>query len=203
MLLIAHGSRQQAANDDLHELVARIAAKGTHPIVEGCFLELAEPDVPTSGERCIARGATRVLMVPYFLSAGVHLQRDLTSGARRSSACRYPDKVEFRLGPPLGPHPLLDDLVAARIQELDPGGPPARRGSRLLNKLGFSRHDVDKWRLPARDEDGKEKKPTGRGHPGRPEQHDRPRARVRMNRFDVDGADVDPVGAAYDEQSTE
>jgi len=118
VLLIAHGSRQQAANDDLHELAARFAARGTYPIVEGCFLELAEPNLPAGGDRCVARGATRVLMVPYFLSAGVHLQRDLTS-ARDQLSRRYPE-IEFRLGPPLGPHPLLDDLVAARIRELDP-----------------------------------------------------------------------------------
>jgi len=117
VLLIAHGSRQQAANDDLHELSARFAAGGTYPIVEHCFLELAEPDLPTGGDRCVARGATRVLMVPYFLSAGVHLERDLTS-ARAELSRRYPD-VEFRLGPPLGPHALLDDLVATRIRELD------------------------------------------------------------------------------------
>jgi len=118
VLLIAHGSREQTANDDLHELVARFAAGGTYPIVEGCFLELAEPDLPAGGDRCVARGATRVLMVPYFLSSGVHLQHDLTS-ARDKLSRRYPD-AEFRLGPPLGPHPLLDDLVAARIRELDP-----------------------------------------------------------------------------------
>ncbi len=127
VLLIAHGSRQQAANDDLHELVARIAAAGTHSIVEGCFLELAEPDLPTGGGRCVARGATRVLMVPYFLSAGVHLQRDLTS-ARDELNRRYPD-VGFCLGSPLGPHRLLDELVAARIQELDRGEPMVGRGS--------------------------------------------------------------------------
>ena len=62
-------------------------------------------------------GATRVLMVPYFLSDGVHLRRDLTA-ARDELGRRYPD-VEFCLGPPLGPHPLLDHLVVERIQELD------------------------------------------------------------------------------------
>jgi len=119
VLLIAHGSRQQAANNDLHELAARFAAGGTYPIVEGCFLELAEPDLAAGGGRCVTRGATRVLMIPYFLSSGVHLQRDLTS-ARDELSRRYPE-VEFRLGPSLGPHPLLDDLVAARVRELDPG----------------------------------------------------------------------------------
>ena len=78
ILLIAHGSRQDAANQDLVELVKRLSARGAYPIVEGCFLELAEPDVPTGGDRCVARG-TRVLLIPYFLSAGVHLERDLTA----------------------------------------------------------------------------------------------------------------------------
>ena len=58
---------------------------------------------------------------PYFLSAGVHLLRDLTS-AREALASRYPD-VEFRLGPPLGPHPLLDELVAERIRQTDADEP--------------------------------------------------------------------------------
>ena len=35
VLLIAHGSRQQAANDDLHELAARIAAGGSHSDCRG------------------------------------------------------------------------------------------------------------------------------------------------------------------------
>ena len=119
ILLIAHGSRHEPANDDLHAMAGRVAAGGRHPIVEACFLELAEPDIAAGGSACVARGAARVLMIPYFLSAGVHLLRDLTA-ARDELARRHPD-VEFRLGPPLGPHPLLDELVAARIGELERG----------------------------------------------------------------------------------
>ena len=116
ILLIAHGSRHQPANDDLHAMAARLAAGERHPIVEACFLELAEPDIPAGGARCAARGARRVLMIPYFLSAGVHLLRDLTA-ARDGLAAAHPG-VEFRLGAPLGPHPLLDRLVEVRIDEI-------------------------------------------------------------------------------------
>ncbi len=119
VLFIAHGSRHQPANDDLHAMAARFSEQGAHAIVEACFLELAEPDIATGGSRCAARGATHVLMVPYLLSAGVHLLRDLTRAREELSRC-HPG-VEFRLGPPLGPHPLLDALVAARIGELERG----------------------------------------------------------------------------------
>ena len=117
ILLIAHGSRHTPANDDLHELAARVARRGEYAIVESCFLELAAPDIPAGGSRCVTRGAARVLMVPYFLSAGVHLRRDLTA-ARDDLGRRHPG-VEFRLASPLGPHPLLDRLVIERIRQAD------------------------------------------------------------------------------------
>src|SRR5271157_2926491 len=119
ILLIAHGSRHPAANDELRDLATRIEARGEYPIVKACFLELAEPDITTGAIRCMNEGAARVLMIPYFLSTGVHLLRDLTA-ARDELSRRHPG-IEFRLGPALGPHPLLDALVAARIGEVERG----------------------------------------------------------------------------------
>jgi sirohydrochlorin ferrochelatase len=119
LLLIAHGSRHEPANVDLRDLAGRLAAEGEHPIVEASFLELTEPGIPEGGKRCVDRGATLVLMIPYFLSAGVHLLRDLTA-ARDDLAGRYPG-VEFRLGMPLGPDPLLDRLVRERAGQLASG----------------------------------------------------------------------------------
>jgi sirohydrochlorin ferrochelatase len=73
-------------------------------------------------------------MIPYFLSAGVHLLRDLTA-ARDALRAAYPG-VEFRLGPALGPHPLLEELVAARITQLDDDdSAPAFASSEDLTKL--------------------------------------------------------------------
>ena len=120
ILLIAHGSRQAAANDDLVQLAGRLSRTTAYPIVEPCFLELADPTIPEGGSRCVLRGAKRVLMLPYFLSAGVHLERDLRA-ARDELASRFPG-VDFRLGISLGPHPLLDELVITRIHDLDLAG---------------------------------------------------------------------------------
>ncbi len=122
VLLIAHGSRHAPANEDLLRIAGRIAELGEYRIVEPAFLELAEPDIASGGGRCVERGATRVLMIPYFLSAGVHLIRDLTA-AREDLERRHPT-VEFRLGPPLGPDPLLEALVAERVRQLDTDAPP-------------------------------------------------------------------------------
>jgi sirohydrochlorin ferrochelatase len=117
VLLVAHGSRQPAPNNDLRELAKRLASAGDYLVVEPCFLESVQPDLIAGAERCVARGATRVLVVPYLLSAGVHLERDLTK-ARDELSRRHPHTV-FYLGRPLGPHALLDQLVYERIRELD------------------------------------------------------------------------------------
>jgi sirohydrochlorin ferrochelatase len=114
LLLIAHGSRQAEANADLY-LVAEAMMRRGYSVVEVSFLELADPGIEAGGARCVARGARRVVMVPYFLSAGVHVRRDLVA-ARDALAARFPE-VEFRLAEPLGPHPLLLDVVAERARE--------------------------------------------------------------------------------------
>src|SRR5262249_16303823 len=43
LVLIAHGSRQDEANADLYYVVEELRRRGTYPIVEASFLELAEP----------------------------------------------------------------------------------------------------------------------------------------------------------------
>jgi sirohydrochlorin ferrochelatase len=113
LLLIAHGSREVEANADLHHVADGLRRRG-HSVVEA-FLELAEPGIEEGGCRCVAQGAARVVLVPYFLSAGVHVRRDLAE-ARARLAERFP-AVEFRLAEPLGRHPLLLEVVADRVRE--------------------------------------------------------------------------------------
>ena len=45
------------------------------------LLAMAEPTIAEAGARCVNQGAKQVILVPYFLSAGVHVGRDF--GHRR------------------------------------------------------------------------------------------------------------------------
>ncbi len=114
VLLIAHGSRHADANADLHHLAGVLRERG-HGIVVASFLELAEPNIEAGGRACVAAGATRVVLLPYFLSAGVHVRRDLTA-ARDNLGRDFPE-VAFVLAEPLGRHPLLAQVVEVRIRE--------------------------------------------------------------------------------------
>ena len=123
LLLIAHGSRQEEANADLLHLAESLRRR-EQTLVEAAFLELAEPDIDEGGARCVRQGAEQVILVPYFLSAGVHVRRDLTA-ARTRLAERFPD-VEFRLAEPLGRHPMLMDVVMERVRQSQINFTPSR-----------------------------------------------------------------------------
>ncbi|MBY0525501.1 MAG: CbiX/SirB N-terminal domain-containing protein [Gemmataceae bacterium] len=116
LLLIAHGSRQEEANADLTHMVAAMRRRGGFAIVEAAFLELAEPDIDNGAASCVTQGAQRIVLLPYFLSAGIHVRRDLTA-ARQRLAVRHPE-IEFRLAEPLGRHPLMLEVVAERAEEM-------------------------------------------------------------------------------------
>ena len=121
LLLIAHGSRQEEANADLLHAAAELRRTGKYICVIASFLELAEPNIDEGGASCVAAGANRVVLLPYFLSAGVHVRRDLTAARERLEA-RFAG-VEFRLAEPLGQHPLLMRIVSERAREaLERGG---------------------------------------------------------------------------------
>jgi sirohydrochlorin ferrochelatase len=56
-----------------------------------------------------------LILVPFFLSAGVHVRHDLSAAHARLTA-RFP-QVNICLAEPLGRHPLLVDLVEMRARE--------------------------------------------------------------------------------------
>jgi len=119
LLLIAHGSREPEANADLHHVVDELRRRGAYALVEACFLELAQPDIDTGAAHCVEQRAERVVLLPYFLSAGVHVRRDLTAAQQRLAE-RFP-QVRFSLAEPLGRHPLLIEVVNQRAGETDAG----------------------------------------------------------------------------------
>ncbi len=79
LLLVAHGSRREASNQEIKDLTMaiRAAAKPRYSIVEYAFLELAEPSIAEGIEQCIQNGAYEIFVLPYLLSAGRHVTRDI------------------------------------------------------------------------------------------------------------------------------
>ena len=115
VLLIAHGSRRAEANEDLVKLAMQISEQGTYRSVQVSYLELATPTILEGGRICASEGATCVLMLPYFLSAGVHVANDLEE-VRQQLVNEFPN-VGFTLCQHLGLHPLMTEIVLDRLNE--------------------------------------------------------------------------------------
>lgn len=117
VLLMAHGSRRSAANQDLVILAQHLEQSHLYCRVQVSYLELATPTILEGARLCIHAGASRVLMLPYFLSAGTHVSQDLAD-LRTALVAEFP-RAEFVLCPHLGLHPLMVQIVQDRLSGLE------------------------------------------------------------------------------------
>jgi sirohydrochlorin ferrochelatase len=115
ILLMAHGSRIPEANDAVREIAAMVESMTDCGIVEVSFREQHLPNIQQGIDTCVLRGAERVLLIPYFLFTGAHVQEDLPEEMAKARS-RYPH-VKFALGGHLGVHRKLAEVVAERIAE--------------------------------------------------------------------------------------
>ncbi len=115
ILLMAHGSRIPEANDAVHEIANMVKEMTGYDIVEVSFREQHLPNIQQGIDACVAKGAKRVILMPYFLFVGAHVQEDLPEEMSRARE-RYP-RVEFAMGTHLGVHRKLAEVEVERIVE--------------------------------------------------------------------------------------
>ena len=113
VVIVDHGSRRQEANDRHEAFVREWRERATYPIVEPAHMELAEPSLGTAFDRCVGAGATMIVVAPYFLWPGDHWDRAIPALAAEAAA-RH-SGVRYLVAAPLGPHPLLGDIVEERV----------------------------------------------------------------------------------------
>ncbi len=111
-IVFAHGSSVASANDAVCAVAAEFARRGGHLAVEVGFLEGGRPDLGGAVALLAERGIGNILVIPYFLTLGTHLQRDLPKLVERARAV-YPG-VQIEVTPPLDGHPALLDALADR-----------------------------------------------------------------------------------------
>lgn len=115
LVLVAHGSRRHASNDEVVALSKRIEEqmKSEYPIIETGFLELAEPLIPNAIDNCVKQGATDICVVPYFLSAGRHVQEDVP--AEVDKAREMHSEILMEVLPHIGGSSMMTDLISNSV----------------------------------------------------------------------------------------
>jgi sirohydrochlorin ferrochelatase len=116
ILLFAHGSPVEEANRGVHDLAQKIEATGPYRYVRAAFLDSAQPDLLAGVMEAAEAGLERLIVIPYFLTVGLHLRRDLpklVAAARE----KHPN-FEIAVGQSLEGHPLMPSIILSRAQEV-------------------------------------------------------------------------------------
>ncbi len=115
ILIVDHGSRRAESNNMLLQVVGLYTQTCEYSIVEPAHMELAEPTIAMAFDRCVERGANRVVVMPYFLLPGKHWHQDIPQ-LSRDAAAKHPG-VQFLVTAPLGLSSLMPKVIDARIDE--------------------------------------------------------------------------------------
>jgi len=114
IIVFAHGSRIESANQAVRAVAAALAHAGNFDRVEAAFLELGRPDLANAVAQLAGDGFRRIVIIPYFLTLGMHLERDLPAIVSRISDLHK--DVELVTTAPLDGHPALVEVLLARAQ---------------------------------------------------------------------------------------
>jgi sirohydrochlorin ferrochelatase len=114
VILVDHGSTRDESNRLLFD-VAAAYRDHVGGIVEPAHMELAEPTIGAAFARCVAQGAKKIVVVPYFLGPGKHWTEDIPRLAAGAGA-HHPD-VGYTIAAPLGLHPLMLEIIDARMTD--------------------------------------------------------------------------------------
>lgn len=114
-----HGSRKAESNDALFEFAALYRQITKRALVEVAHMEIAEPTIEQAVGKCVAAGARRVIIAPYFLSRGRHVQQDIPELVQAAAAA-YPG-VECVVAEPIGIDILMAQLIDNRVAAAEAG----------------------------------------------------------------------------------
>lgn len=119
LLIVGHGTRDPAGQDECARFADRVAARRPGLDVALGYLELCPPPITDTVDRLVATGTTDVTVVPLVLFAAGHAKGDVPASIHRERS-KHPD-VTFRYARPLGITPeivaVVDDRLRAAVQE--------------------------------------------------------------------------------------
>jgi sirohydrochlorin ferrochelatase len=115
IIIFAHGSRIESANEAVRSVASDMARQGGFDLVETAFLDLAQPNLSEAVSRLASQGASRILVIPYFLTLGTHLQRDLPRIINEAASGNK--EVEITMTAPLDGHHTLSRILLDRARE--------------------------------------------------------------------------------------
>lgn len=114
LLLVDHGSRRSSANENLLLAADAIRQQAPGLLVHIAHMELAEPDIESGFAACVSDGATEIVVFPWFLASGRHVQADIPRLCKAAQEAN--GGVAFRIAPPFGVDAMMAEVALRRAK---------------------------------------------------------------------------------------
>ncbi len=115
LLGVAHGSRDEGSQQVVRDLLVMTAAQRPGLRAEAAYVDNASPSIRAALARLVGEGETDITVVPLLLGAASHSKTDVAASVQ-AGRFAHPSVV-LRYGRPLGPHPVIVDVLARRLAE--------------------------------------------------------------------------------------
>jgi sirohydrochlorin ferrochelatase len=115
VIILGHGSRGYGNDAQVKRIAAAIRESMNCDIVEYAYLQYVQPTPEEAVERCVQQGAKKIVIVPYFMQAGVHVTRDIPALLEKAKQ-KHPT-LDIRVTDYVGAHPLMEQIVADLIRK--------------------------------------------------------------------------------------
>ena len=119
LLIVGHGTRDEDGAGEFRRFVRRVGARAAEravaDTVAGGFIELSPPPLKDSVAELVEAGHRNLTAVPLILLAAGHAKGDIPAALARERD-RHPG-LRTKYARPLGPHPVVLDLLRRRLQQ--------------------------------------------------------------------------------------
>ena len=115
IVIIGHGSRLKSANDAVRKAVREIKARSRCKVVEPAYLQLCRPDLSGAVRRAVKAGCRQIIIVPFFLSLGNHVTKDIPAAIQREA--RIHKNIKFVYTKNIGQDPRILNILMDCITE--------------------------------------------------------------------------------------
>ena len=115
LLGVAHGSKDPASQEVVRALLGRTAALRPGLRAHAAYVDNASPSIRSALRGLVSEGVDDVVVLPLLLTPASHSKTDVAASVR-AARLDHPG-VRLRYGRPLGPHPVLVEVLAARLAD--------------------------------------------------------------------------------------
>jgi sirohydrochlorin cobaltochelatase len=116
LLIVAHGSRKNFANQEVVDLAGRIVniSSGVFDKVGCAFVQFGVPSFESRIEEFVDAGVDHIIVFPYFLGSGSHVTTDIPRLVA-AAAERHPG-VRLVVTPHMGVVEGLEELILGKVK---------------------------------------------------------------------------------------